>query len=95
MVTAAVAILGACSAAPADRLTDAEPIEQTNAAARSGQAPSSANENAPAPPSRKEPKVPIKPGDKITPSPWQPPAEVDPPHKSPGDSVESAPPASS
>lgn len=30
-------------------------------------------------------------GDKIVPSPWQPPAEVDPPHKSPGDLVEPAP----
>ena len=32
-----------------------------------------------------------RPGDKIVPSPWQPPAEVDPPHKSPGDSVEAEP----
>jgi hypothetical protein len=29
----------------------------------------------------------------ITPSPWQPPAEVDPPHQHPGDRVEPAAPA--
>jgi hypothetical protein len=95
MVTAAVAILGACSAAPADRLSDRERIEQANAAPETAQDRPSADKDAPASPARKSPQAPVKPGDTITPSPWQPPAEVDPPHTSPGDSVEPVPPPSS
>ena len=37
------------------------------------------------------PTAQTRSGDKIVPSPWQPPAEVDPPHKSPGDRVEPEP----
>lgn len=37
------------------------------------------------------PTAQTRSGEKIVPSPWQPPAEVDPPHKSPGDRVEPVP----
>lgn len=35
--------------------------------------------------------APARAGEKIVPSPWQPPAEVDPPHRNPGDRVEPDP----
>lgn len=50
--------------------------------------------SAPAKPPKPEslPVATPRPGDGITPSPWQPPAEVDPAHRDPGDRVEPAPP---
>lgn len=92
-VTSAILALSACSAAssgdgtPEAAVTGAGPASNNRAGGK--------DEAVTTPPVGEAPRparpATIRPGD-LTPSPIQPPAEVDPPHRSPGDRVDPAPP---
>jgi hypothetical protein len=99
-IVSATSALAACSGVPADRTTKAAEPTSVGASAASVTNNSTSEDNsvtasADQTPPRANPPRPAKPGDKILPSPFQPPAEVDPPHKDPGDRVVPVPPPSS
>ena len=98
-IVSAASALAACSAVPADRTTKAaEPTfvgasasSVTNSMSEDNSVTASADQK----PARANPPRAAKPGGKILPSLFQPPAEVDPPHKDSGDRVDPAPTPSS